>query len=114
VARARDLKSMKSMPSLPIANAALAGLLCLSASACSSTPETGPGEITSSQSVASLTVAEFTEQCDARGGTVEVIPHCGGINTCKGFSYDKTTGLLSEHSCRGAATCSGWNCLVPD
>ena len=100
-------------PSPPVVKAALAGLLCLSATACSS-KQTGPGEITSSQSVAGLTVAAFTEQCDARGGTVEVIPHCGGLNSCKGFSYDKTTELLSEHSCKGGATCGGWNCLVPD
>jgi len=101
-------------PSPPIAKAALAGLLCLSASACSSTLETGPGEITSSQSIAGLTVTGFTEQCDARGGTVEVIAHCGGLNSCRGFSYDKTTELLSEHSCKGAATCGGWNCLLMD
>jgi hypothetical protein len=111
---AETRSEMTSMPSPRIVNAALAGLLCLSASACSSKPETGPGEITSSQAVASLTVEAFTEQCDARGGTVEVIPHCGGLNTCKGFSYDRTTALLSEHSCKGAVTCGGWNCLIPD
>jgi hypothetical protein len=114
VARERTPGQLTSTPSPPMVTAALAGLLCLGVAACSSKPETGPGEITSSQSVASLTVAAFTAQCDARGGTVEVIAHCGGLNTCKGFSYDKTTELLSEHSCKGAATCGGWNCLVPD
>jgi hypothetical protein len=100
---------MKSMPSPHLVNAALAGLLCLSASGCSSDPE-----LTSSQTVANLNVAEFTQKCDARGGTVEDIPHCGGLNTCKGFSYDLTTKLLSEHTCKGAATCAGWNCVIPD
>jgi hypothetical protein len=64
--------------------------------------------------VAELTVEEFTEQCDLREGTVEVIAHCRGLNTCQGFSYDITTDLLSEHTCKGAVTCAGWNCLVPD
>ena len=113
VDRERESKA-KSLPSPYLVNAALAGLLCWSASACSSKPDTSAAEITSSQAVANLTVETFTEQCDARGGTVEIIPHCGGLNTCKGFSYDRTTELLSEHSCKGASTCGGWNCLIPD
>ncbi len=59
-----------------------------------------------------LTADEFEAQCDERSGVVEYIPHCGGLNTCKGFSYDVTTGLLSEHTCQGAATCQGYNCVV--
>ena len=70
--------------------------------------------ITSSKNVGVLTVEEFTALCDKRGGTVEVMPHCGGFATAKGFSYDATTQLLSEHTCMGANTCAGWNCAIVD
>jgi hypothetical protein len=61
-----------------------------------------------------MTEDEFEALCDQRGGTVEVMPHCGGFATAKGFSYDSTTQLLSEHTCQGANTCAGWNCAIPD
>lgn len=97
---------MKSprVASQPLRLAALAGLLTLSA--CSDP------ELTSSETIVDMTEAQFRERCDHRGGVVEVIPHCGGLNTCKGFSYDMTTDLLSEHTCKGAATCAGWNCKI--
>jgi hypothetical protein len=69
--------------------------------------------ITSSTPVEDMTQADFQTQCAEQGGTFEIIPHCGGLNDCKGFSYDYTTGLLSEHTCKGAATCTGFNCILP-
>jgi len=116
VAVESPVPAVSSSPTL--LSAALAGLLCLSAVGCTTKTEQagpgGPGKITSSEAVGTLTEAEFTEKCDARGGTVEVMPHCGGFATAKGFSYDETTGHLSEHSCKGANTCTGWNCAIPD
>jgi hypothetical protein len=73
-----------------------------------------PPHITSSQSVGVLTEDDFKALCDERGGSVEVMPHCGGFATAQGFSYDSTTELLSEHTCMGANTCAGWNCVIPD
>lgn len=70
--------------------------------------------ITSSENVGVMTVEQFKVLCDERGGTVEVMPHCGGFATAKGFSYDSTTQLLSEHTCHGSNTCAGWNCAIPD
>ncbi len=103
-------------PSLPrrsnpaLLRAALLGLACAACSSSSSSDsETG---ITSSQRAPGMTAEAFAERCDARGGTVEVIPSCGGLNTCKGFSYDVTTQLLSEHTCATYATCTGWNCVI--
>lgn len=96
--------------------AALAGLLCLAGAGCSSKDEpaeSAPG-ITSSKVVGPLDVGAFTDLCDARGGTVEVMPHCGGFASAKGFSYDSTTQSLSEHTCKGANTCAGWNCAIVD
>jgi hypothetical protein len=107
-----------SAPASPtLLSAALAGLLCLSVAGCKTErPEPpGPGEITSTEFVeAGLTEAQFTEMCDDRGGTVEVMPHCNGFATAKGFAYDSTTNELSEHTCKGANTCAGWNCAIPD
>ena len=73
-----------------------------------------PPHITSDQNVGVMTVEQFTALCDERVGTVEVMPHCGGFATAKGFSYDSSTELLSEHTCQGANTCGGWNCVIPD
>jgi len=73
-----------------------------------------PPHITSSKDVGVLSEADFKALCDARGGTVEVMPHCGGFATAKGFSYDSGTRLLSEHTCAGANTCGGWNCVLTD
>lgn len=104
-------------PSHALLHAAVAGLLSVASVACSSEPSSPEGEsgdprITSSEQVANLSAEEFRTRCDERSGVVEDIPHCGGLNTCKGFSYDVTTQLLSEHTCKGAATCTGWNCVV--
>jgi len=70
--------------------------------------------ITSSEAVGVLTEEAFKALCDARGGTVEVMPHCGGFATAKGFSYDNGTQLLSEHTCAAANTCGGWNCVITE
>ncbi len=117
-----SISSLGVSPSL--LGAALAGLLCWGGCSTHDTSADKPGgtggtateqpHITSDENVGVMTEAQFTALCDARGGTVEVMPHCGGFATAKGFSYDSTTELLSEHTCHGANTCSGWNCAIPD
>jgi len=87
-----------------------------SVGACSSSsstqaPATQP-HITSSQVIAGLTADDFQAMCDARGGTVEVMAHCGGLASARGFSYDVETQTLAEHTCKGANTCGGWNCVT--
>lgn len=71
-----------------------------------------PPHITSSTAAGVLTADDFKALCDQHGGAVEVMPHCGGFATAKGISYDSGTQLLSEHTCMGANTCGGWNCIV--
>jgi hypothetical protein len=97
-------------------SAAVAGLLCAATSGCTTKVEKqdppGPGMITSSQIVDPFSLDDFTAKCDAAGGTVEVMAHCGGLASAKGFSYDITTKEWSEHSCKGANTCAGWNCAI--
>lgn len=60
-----------------------------------------------------MTLEKMTADCDARGGTVETYAHCGGLNSCRGMSYDETTQVLTEHTCRGLNTCAGYGCVVP-
>jgi hypothetical protein len=93
---------------------ALAGLLCLSTQACGSkaSDTSSTPEITSSKEVDNLDAAGFKALCDARMGTVEEMAHCGGLATAPGFSYDITENMLSEHTCKGANTCAGWNCIT--
>jgi hypothetical protein len=71
-------------------------------------------QITSSTKVENLDALGFKALCDERGGTVEVMAHCGGLATARGFAYDTTTSMLSEHTCKGANTCSGWNCVLDE
>lgn len=112
---------MASRPESSLTNprllqAALAGLLSLTAVGCSDgdEPKAGSGvaEITSRQQTQPLTEADFKAMCDARSGTVEIIVHCGGLATGPGLAYDITTLTLVEHTCKGANTCTGWNCLT--
>jgi len=88
--------------------AALAGLVSLGLMGCGSSQP----EITSTKHVENLDEAGFTKLCDARSGRVEVLAHCGGLATARGFSYDITTQELAEHTCKGANTCAGWNCIT--
>ena len=59
-----------------------------------------------------MTLEQFTDDCDARRGKVELHSHCGGVNSCKGFSYDEDTDVLTEHTCKGANTCAGYSCVI--
>jgi hypothetical protein len=62
---------------------------------------------------ASFTADEFNAMCDRLGGFVEVHPHCGGANSCRGVSFDQTTSTFTEHSCAGLNTCTGYTCVLP-
>ena len=62
--------------------------------------------------MSSLSLEMFKAMCDARHGVVEIHPHCGGENTCRGFSFDTGTGTLTEHECRGLNTCAGYSCII--
>jgi hypothetical protein len=67
--------------------------------------------VTSSTKVA-MTQEEFAATCASRNGTVQVHPHCGGANSCRGMSYDSGTEALTEHSCRASNTCTGFSCII--
>ncbi len=71
------------------------------------------GVVTSAKVVSDMTLAKFTTECDGRGGSVEIHPHCGGANTCAGMSYDEGNHMLTEHTCRGLNTCAGYSCVIP-
>jgi len=61
------------------------------------------------------TFAELTKMCDDRGGYVQVHASCGGVNTCKGFSYGDWgpgAATLTEHTCAGVNGCAGLSCVV--
>lgn len=102
-----------ALPSSKLVTAALAGLLSLVLPACGGDDSSGP-EITSSKQVANLDADGFKALCDARHGTVEAMAHCGGLASAGGFSYDTGTQELSEHTCKGANTCAGWNCVTDE
>jgi len=108
-------------PSRVLLSAALSGLL--SGAACDSSSSSpaaeahgdgGAPRITASRLEPDMTLERFTADCDAQRGMVELHAHCGGVNTCQGFSYDDATHALTEHTCRGLNTCSGYSCVVPD
>ncbi len=133
------LPCSESVASQALLAAALGGLLCLTA-ACAGGDPPNPGvnldaysggsvpgayieckegqvanpTVTETKQVVDMTEEAFTAECDARAGVVEVEPHCGGSNGCRGFSYDSTIDARTEHSCKGANTCAGWSCVVCD
>jgi len=111
-------------PSAALLSAAL-GALLLAAPACDGTSvnqvpsqpfECASGvsptpEVTSSK-VQAMTQAQFTSECEARNGVFEIEPHCGGLNHCRGLSYDTGIQVLTEHTCRATNTCAGFSCIV--
>lgn len=68
--------------------------------------------VTSKTVVGTLTLAQFTSQCTALNGVVEIQPHCGGSNNCRGMSYDSELGTMLQHTCRGTNTCAGFSCII--
>jgi len=74
--------------------------------------DAGAYVIMSSKIVTGMTLEKFTADCDARHGVVEIPPHCGGFNSCKGLSYDTDTQVLTEHTCRGMNSCFGYSCVL--
>jgi len=61
-----------------------------------------------------MTLDTFTSQCGAENGVVEIQPHCGGSNACRGMSYDTELQLLVVHTCRAMNSCAGYSCVVCD
>src|SRR5689334_19992327 len=111
-------RSVRATASPVLLSAALTGFLC-AAAGCSSSEVGGPPSdagadyvILSSTVDPNMTLETFTAQCDARAGSVEIHSHCGGMNTCRGMSYDAGTRVLTEHTCRAMNTCAGYSCVV--
>lgn len=97
---------MKSpMPSPSLLAAALAGLC----PACGD--DAGEGSVTAVRVVDSLDAPTFDAECAKRDGVLQFHAHCGGVNACRGASYDDETHELTEHTCRGMNTCSGMSCV---
>jgi len=69
--------------------------------------------ITYSDAAPDTSLETFTALCNTAGGHIEIAPHCGGMNTCAGFSYDYATGVYTEHTCAGLNTCGGYSCVIP-
>ncbi len=96
-------------------SAAIAGLLAGAGSACAPEAQSGgEGMITASRTIPNLSLEQFSLDCEELGGVVELHAHCGGVNTCRGFSYDDVTQVLTEHTCRALNTCSGFSCVIPE
>jgi hypothetical protein len=60
------------------------------------------------------TFAELSEMCDERNGFLQVHGSCGGVSTCRGFSYGdwEEESQLVEHSCSGVNGCAGLSCVL--
>jgi hypothetical protein len=74
-------------------------------------PSDAPGVITLTETK-ELTLEQFTADCEALGGILEIHPTCGGANSCQGMSYDTDTKVYTEHTCKGLNTCAGFSCVI--
>lgn len=77
-------------------------------------PKTAEEKTTSSEQK-EYTFAQLTKMCDDRGGYIEIHGSCGGVNSCKGFSYGDwgpDAAILTEHSCTGTNGCLGLSCVL--
>lgn len=103
-----------STASQALLSAAVAGLMAGTNACAPDVAGNSEGMITSSRTVPNLSLEQFSLDCIELGGTVETHAHCGGANTCRGFSYDDVTQVLTEHTCRALNTCSGFSCVIPE
>jgi hypothetical protein len=72
-------------------------------------------KITSQDDKTFYTFAQLRTRCDERGGYMQIHATCGGVNSCKGFSYGDwgpDSHAYTEHSCSGANYCKGFSCIV--
>lgn len=69
--------------------------------------------VTYTDAATGISLETFTAACDSAGGYVEIHPHCGGMNSCAGFSLDTDRATYSEHTCAGLNTCTGFSCVIP-
>jgi hypothetical protein len=59
------------------------------------------------------TFASLEQECDERGGYIQIHAACSGVNACAGFSYgDWDPGVLIEHTCKAINGCNGLSCVV--
>jgi hypothetical protein len=122
--RLSPMRDDQASVSAPLLAAALSGLLCLG---CGSDDLQDGGsddlqdggshldpdrKVTLSRVDHEMTREQFEEACDMADGKLEVHPHCGGFNSCKGFSYDSDANVYTEHTCQGLNTCTGYSCVV--
>lgn len=86
---------------------AVAGMLSLVG--CSE--ESGPRVISSVED-RTMTTSTFTARCTQDGGLVQTHAVCGGVNACRGYSFNKYDFVLTEHTCKAMNTCGGISCVV--
>jgi hypothetical protein len=77
------------------------------------TTEDSTGPEVLSEVEGNRTFASLEEECEGRGGYIQIHAACSGVNFCRGFSYgDWDPGVLIEHTCAGINGCNGLSCVV--
>jgi mono/diheme cytochrome c family protein len=108
-----EIGNQKSQNSILLA-AAMGGILSFAA-ACGESDKyknaTPPATDDKKEVAKELSLAEFTEICDARGGLVETHMVCGQTNTCAGISYNKYSKKTLDHTCAAKNGCGGMSCV---
>jgi hypothetical protein len=82
--------------------------------ACEAGIDADAATVTSTTVDPTMTLTTFTDECNQRGGVLEVEPECGGHNSCRGISWDTGTETITEHTCKGMNTCAGYSCIICD
>ncbi|MET0340906.1 MAG: c-type cytochrome [Polyangiales bacterium] len=63
-------------------------------------------------------LSSLRQDCDSKGGYIQLHAACAGSNSCQGFSYWSPKpgvtgpGVLNEHACSSANGCRGASCVV--
>lgn len=55
--------------------------------------------------------ATFKDLCQKRGGLIQTHAACSGNNACKGFSFNKFSLDMIEHTCKALNSCGGMSCV---
>lgn len=99
-------------PRAALLAAAIAGLSGVWLPACESETTSDEPAITSTKVDEAMTYDKFAADCDKQGGFVQTHAVCSGNNSCRGFSYNKYSYKLTEHTCKGMNSCGGMSCVL--
>jgi mono/diheme cytochrome c family protein len=102
----------------PVAPPAIVDSGTAAPSTCTDAPDAGRDIWVGEDVDVFRSLSSMRQECDQRGGYIQLHAACAGSNSCQGFSYWAPKpgvtgpGVFFEHACAAANGCRGASCVV--